>query len=76
MNITGKKLVIQLTDFDVERFDLTRVKHVDVTKDLEERAVGGIGLHLVRNMVDKITYEYKDRVACITLIKQLEETNV
>ena len=76
LNITGKNLVIRLTDFDVEKFDLTKVKHVDVGKTLDERAVGGIGLHLVRNVVDKITYEYKDRVACITLTKHLEEPNV
>ncbi len=76
LNIKDKNLIIQLTDFDVEKFDLTKAKHLDVTKALEERAVGGIGLHLVRNMVDRITYEYKDRVACITLTKHLEESNV
>ncbi len=76
LNICDKTLIIKLTDFDVEPFDITRADRVDVMKSLEERSVGGIGLHLVRNVVDKITYEYKDRVACITLIKHLEGTNV
>ncbi len=52
------------------------MNNLDVTKTLEERRIGGIGLHLVRNVVDKITYEYEDRNACITLIKHLEDTNV
>jgi len=76
LDVTGGDLVIKITDFDVERFDLTKAEKVDTDKSLEERKVGGIGLHLVRNMVDKITYEYKDRSACITLVKHLEDLNV
>jgi anti-sigma regulatory factor (Ser/Thr protein kinase) len=67
---------MKITDFDVEKFDITRYDPADFGKTLEERKVGGIGLHLVRNLVDKITYEYEDRTACITLVKRLENRNV
>ena len=76
LDIAGDDLVIKITDFDVERFDITEWSNLDVGKSLEERKVGGIGLHLVRNMVDKITYEYEGRTACITLVKHLEDLNV
>ncbi len=76
LDITDGDLVIKITDFDVETFDMTATGRGDVDKPLEERRVGGIGLHLVRNMVDKITYEYKDRNACITLVKHLEDSDV
>lgn len=76
LDIAGNDLVIKITDFDVERFDITESSKIDVGKSLEERKVGGIGLHLVRNMVDKITYEYEGRTACITLVKHLEDLNV
>ena len=76
LDIAGNDLVIKITDFDVERFDITEWSKVDVDRSLEERKVGGIGLHLVRNMVDKITYEYEARTACITLVKHLEDLNV
>ncbi len=76
LNVLDGNLVVKITDFDVERFDVTRSDKVDVNKSLEERKVGGIGLHLVRNIVDKITYEYKDRTACITLVKHLEDLDV
>jgi serine/threonine-protein kinase RsbW len=76
LDIAAGDLVIKITDFDVEAFDMTAAERVDVDKSLEDRKVGGIGLHLVRNMVDKITYEYKDRKACITLVKHLEDPNV
>lgn len=76
LGLAGDDLVIKITDFDVEKFDVTKANRVDVDKSLEERKVGGIGLHLVRNVVDKITYEYKDRTACITLVKHLEDVDV
>ena len=76
LDIAAGDLVIKITDFDVEAFDMTAADRVDIDKPLEERRVGGIGLHLVRNMVDKITYEYKDRKACITLVKHLEDSDV
>ncbi len=76
LNVLDGDLVVKITDFDVERFDITRADKVNVNKSLEERKVGGIGLHLVRNIVDKITYEYKDRTACITLVKHLEDLDV
>jgi anti-sigma regulatory factor (Ser/Thr protein kinase) len=76
LDIAGNDLIIKITDFDVERFDITESSKIDVDKSLEERKVGGIGLHLVRNMVDKITYEYEGRTACITLVKRLEDLNV
>lgn len=76
LDVAGRDLVIKITDFDVEQFDVTSANRVDVGKSLEERKVGGIGLHLVRNLVDKITYEYEGRTACITLVKHLEDFNV
>ena len=76
LDITAGDLIIKITDFDVEAFDVSAADRVDVDKPIEERRPGGIGLHLVRNMVDKITYEYKDRKACITLVKHLEDSDV
>lgn len=74
--IEDNELTIQIMDFDVEEFDVTNGNEVDVNLPIEQRRPGGIGLYLVRNIVDKITYEYKDRMACITLVKRLEEQDV
>lgn len=76
LSISSGNLIIKITDFDVEPFDITAFDKVDIDKSLQEREVGGIGLHLVRNVVDKITYEYDDRTACITLVKHLEGHDV
>ncbi|HST01782.1 MAG TPA: anti-sigma factor antagonist [Usitatibacter sp.] len=51
---------VTLTDYGVERFDPTRAPEVDVHAPLESRIPGGLGLHLIRKMVDSIDYGYED----------------
>ena len=69
----NNKLVITLTDFDTEPFDLTKTGDVDIHQSLKERKVGGLGIHLARKMVDTVDYEYKDRQSKVTLTKTLEK---
>ena len=57
---------VSLTDFDVERFDPTLLRPVDVNSPVEERTEGGLGLYLVLKMVDAINYQYRDRQSKIT----------
>ena len=62
-----------LTDYDVEPFDVTQAPDVDVGAPIEQRKPGGLGLHLIRRMVDSIDYAYsKDaRQSRITFRKTL-----
>jgi len=66
-------LIIHLTDFDVDPFDISKTAEVDTQQSLEERRVGGLGIHLVKQMIDKIEYDYKNRQSKIILIKHLEK---
>jgi sigma-B regulation protein RsbU (phosphoserine phosphatase) len=47
-----------LTDYDVEPFDVTRVPDADIDLPIEQRTPGGLGLHLIRRLVDSIEYHY------------------
>jgi anti-sigma regulatory factor (Ser/Thr protein kinase) len=66
---------VSLTDFDVDRFDPTKVPEIDIDAPLEERSVGGLGLYLVLKMVDSIHYEYTDRESKITFRKRVENNS-
>jgi len=57
----GSGVEISMTDSDVERFNPTRLRHVDVDAPLEDRHPGGLGLFLVLKMVDSINYQYQNR---------------
>jgi len=66
-----EQLTVRLIDTDVEPFDVTSAPLIDVDKPLDDRAIGGLGLHLVRNMADTLLYEYADRRSVITFTKSL-----
>jgi len=67
----GDRLTIRLEDPDSERFDITRAGEVDLDRPLQDRPIGGVGLHLVRKFVDEIDYAYADRRSTITLTKRI-----
>lgn len=52
----GMKVV--LIDYDVDKFDVTEAPEVDVTRPIDERHPGGLGLHLIRRLVNSIEYDY------------------
>ena len=55
---------VTLTDFDAEPFDVTRAPPVDITLPAESRQPGGLGLHLIRKLVDSIEYRHSPRDRC------------
>ena len=52
-------------------FDPTAKAEVDTTLSAEERPIGGLGIHLVRQIMDDVTYERKDNKNVLTLRKNL-----
>lgn len=67
----GDQLVVSVTDFDADRFDIREAAEPDVTLPVEKRTPGGLGIHLIRKMVDRIDYHYENRTSRITIYKKL-----
>lgn len=51
---------VTMVDYDVERFDVTAAPDVDVNLPIEQRRPGGLGLHLIRRLLDSIQYDYNE----------------
>lgn len=52
-------------------FDPTQKGEVDTTLSAEERGIGGLGIHLIRQIMDTINYERVDGKNVLTLRKKL-----
>ena len=52
-------------------FDPTAKAEVDITLSAEDRSIGGLGIHLIRKIMDHINYERIDGHNILTLIKKL-----
>jgi len=50
-------------------FDPTEKKEVDTTLEVEDRPIGGLGIHLVRQIMDKVEYKYTDGMNVLTMYK-------
>ena len=54
-------------------FDPTKASEVDTTLSAEERPIGGLGIHLVRTIMDTEEYNYTDGQNVLTLKKKLNK---
>jgi len=67
------ELRISVIDSDADPFDLrVDAPRVDPDLPLAERRPGGLGIHLMKELADRIAYDYSGRVATIHLYKKLE----
>lgn len=68
-----REVSISLTDFDVAPYDITKVAEIRVDKPLDERKPGGLGIHLIKQLMDRVEYEYVDRRSTTTFFKKIED---
>jgi serine/threonine-protein kinase RsbW/sigma-B regulation protein RsbU (phosphoserine phosphatase) len=65
-------ITIAVREFDAAKaYDITRAPEPDLTRPIAERPVGGLGIHMVRQLAETIRYEYKDRVSTTTITKKV-----
>lgn len=66
----GEQLTCVLSDSGTP-FDPTQTPDADTTLSAEERPIGGLGIFLVRQIMDDISYQYVDNKNVLTLTKTL-----
>ena len=72
LRVSGDSLVTVIVD-DGRAFDSSMEREADIDTSLEERALGGLGLFLVHQMMDEVAYQRMDDRNVITLTKRTTE---
>ena len=49
-------------------FNPLNVKELDISSDLEERNIGGLGIHFVRELIDEVLYQQEGDQNVLTLL--------
>ena len=65
-----RSIHIQIEDDGVP-FNLLEAETVDLGADLEHRSIGGVGIHIVRKLMDSVTYQRVGTKNVVTLQKNI-----
>lgn len=70
VEIDEERLTVTLLD-DGPPFDPFGKAEPDTTLSVEARPIGGLGLHLVKKLMDEVSYERRDLQNVVVLVKRL-----
>jgi serine/threonine-protein kinase RsbW len=63
------RLIITFLDHG-KSFDITKISKPDLKADLSKRKIGGLGIYLMRKLMDDVRYEVTGTGNLLTLIKK------
>ena len=69
-SLTDNQLIFLLTDKGLS-FDPTNAPDADITIPIEERAIGGLGIFLIRSIMNEVSYQRLDGETAIEPYKKL-----
>jgi len=70
LSTDGQRFVVSVTDEGVE-FDPFMIKEPDIDATIDERQIGGLGIHLIRNLMDDHFYRRDGNKNVTTLMKRI-----
>jgi anti-sigma regulatory factor (Ser/Thr protein kinase) len=71
LEVEDADVVVEVTD-DGRPFDPLSVAATEVDRPLAERPIGGLGLHLVRRVMDRVEYRRDDGRNVLTMRKRAD----
>lgn len=66
LQLDNERILLEMRD-DGHEFDPLATPNVELSDEIAQRQVGGMGIHLTRSMVDAISYSRKDNCNIITI---------
>ena len=70
LSVADHTLTMTVVD-DGHPFDPLSVPPPDLSLAIEDRPIGGLGIHMLRELADSMTYERRDATNRLTLVKRL-----
>jgi serine/threonine-protein kinase RsbW len=67
--VRGAELVISMQDYG-KSFDSKKVKKPNLKVGLSERQIGGLGIYLMRKLMDEVKYRSSGAGNLLTMIKR------
>ncbi len=74
IRMDGSAMVVEITD-DAKPFDPSEAARPDTDVPIEDRPIGGLGIHFVREMMDGFWYRRSGKHNIVTLTKNTETKN-
>ena len=71
-DLSGKRLVTTIKDSGVPFNPFVQLAP-DIASSLAEREIGGLGIHMVRSMMDEVSYQRQINKNVVKLVKYLDE---
>jgi anti-sigma regulatory factor (Ser/Thr protein kinase) len=72
VGLKGEALILTISD-NGPPFDPFARAAPDTTLSIEDRQIGGLGIHLVRQMMDEVSYERREGRNVTTLTKRISD---
>ena len=71
INKIENTLKLQFKD-NGKQYNPLKAEDPDITASAEDRKIGGLGIFMVKKMLDNVAYEYDDNINILTLTKNLD----
>ncbi len=70
--LDGNRFIIEIIDSGTP-FDITSLPDPDVTADIDKRKIGGLGVFLLKKMVDEVRYRRENNRNILNLIVEKDK---
>ena len=68
--VLDDKLEFMITDSGMA-FDPTQLPEVDISASVEDRRIGGLGIHMIRNIMDTLVYDRVNGKNILSMTKNI-----
>jgi serine/threonine-protein kinase RsbW len=73
VDATSREVKISLKDVEAAPFDITKTDKIDLEEYINAKKSGGLGIHLIKSLMDDLNFEHKDGISTISITKYISD---